>query len=197
LLERLPGVVGLSAEYQYFVAVSRELTPSERERLGELVEEHSDQTLDEPARDAAGRHELVIVAPRLGTVSPWASKATDIAHACGLASVERIERGVAFVLTHERAGVRLGPDARRALYDAMTQSAFASYGELAALFAHGEPSPYRHVDVLGQGRAALEQADRELGLALARRRTASIAGTRSSRVDSSSMASPSRARCSR
>jgi phosphoribosylformylglycinamidine synthase len=166
LLERLPGVVGLNAEHQYFVAVARELADSERQRLGELVEECADVAPAEPAREAAGRSELVIVAPRLGTVSPWASKATDIAHACGLVAVERIERGVAFVLTHEHAGAQLGPEARRVLFDPMTQSAFASYGELAALFARRAPSPHRDVDVLGRGRAALEQADRELGLAL-------------------------------
>src|SRR5262245_23790966 len=89
LLERLPGVAELHAEYQYFVAVSREVTPAERARLGELLEEASD------APAPSGGRELLI-APRLGTVSPWASKATDIAHACGLDAVWRIERAVAF-----------------------------------------------------------------------------------------------------
>jgi phosphoribosylformylglycinamidine synthase len=164
LLERLPGVVGLTAEYQYFVAVTRELGPSERQRLGELLEEHS---RDVPG-DEHSTHtdELVIVAPRLGTLSPWASKATDIAHACGLAAIDRIERGVAYVISHGRAGARLDPERRRALFDPMIEATFDRYDQLAALFSHSEPAPYRDIDLLGGGRSALERADRELGLAL-------------------------------
>jgi phosphoribosylformylglycinamidine synthase len=164
LLERFPGVVGLHAEYQYFVATSRELEPGERQRLGDLLEERSgDASADDPAGAEA---ELVIVAPRLGTVSPWASKATDIAHACGFIAIERIERGIAYVVLHARAGARLGAAERRALFDPMTETAFESYERLSALFAHGQPAPHRDIDVIGGGRAALDAADRELGLAL-------------------------------
>jgi phosphoribosylformylglycinamidine synthase len=167
LLERLPGIVGLFAEHQYFVATTRELGQDERQRLGELLEERSaDVSADDPANHVGAASELVIVAPRLGTVSPWASKATDIALACGLSAIERIERGVAFVLLHRREGARLGIAERRALFDPMTETAFESYDQLATLFAHGQPAPHRDIDLLGGGRAALETADRELGLAL-------------------------------
>ena len=163
LLERLPGVVALSAEYHYLAALSRELDPDERRRLGELVEE-------EPAEPSPGgdpaASELVIVAPRLGTLSPWASKATDIARACGLGAVERIERALAYRLTFASAGQKLDAEQRRVLHDPMTQSAYTSWQDLEALFSQGEPAPHRDVDVLGAGRAALEQANRELGLAL-------------------------------
>lgn len=163
LLERLPGVAALSAEYQYFVALSRELEPGERRRLAELLEEAPDEG---PSVGAGQASELVIVAARLGTVSPWASKATDIAHACGLGVVERIERGVAYTLVHAAPRDRLDAAARRELHDPMTQAAYGSWGELDALFARGEPAPHRDVDVLGAGRAALDHANRELGLAL-------------------------------
>ncbi len=166
LLERLPGVVGLHAEYQYFVALSRELDGSERRRLGELIEERAAAPAPGEAPANARASELVIIAPRLGTVSPWASKATDIAHACGLDAVERIERGVAFTLWHAEVGARLTPGQKNTLYDPMTQSAFASWDDVGALFSHSQPSPHRDVDVLGSGRAALDAANRELGLAL-------------------------------
>ena len=104
--------------------------------------------------------------PRLGTVSPWASKATDIAHACGLAPVTRIERGIAYRVVHARAGMRLSPEQRGALFDPMTQSAYLAEEELAGLFAHTSPRPLADVDVLGAGRVALEHANGELGLAL-------------------------------
>jgi phosphoribosylformylglycinamidine synthase len=182
LLERLPGVAALSAEYHYLVELSRELAPAERQRLeelleGELVAESADETTG--ARGGAlesgelADSELVIVAPRLGTLSPWASKATDIARGCGLAAVQRIERALAYTLTRSSPAKRLGADERRALFDPMTQAAFASWRELEPLFEHGEPAPRRDVEVLapagsasGAGRAALERANRELGLAL-------------------------------
>ncbi|HWO14961.1 MAG TPA: phosphoribosylformylglycinamidine synthase, partial [Polyangiaceae bacterium] len=160
LLERLPGVLELHAEYQYFVAVSRQLGSAEAQRLGELLEAAPG------AQPAVSRGELIIVAPRLGTVSPWASKATDIAHACGLDAVRRIERAVAFTLIHREAGERLAPELRRVLFDPMTQHAYGSAEELEALFAVAEPRPFTVIDVLGSGRAALEQSNRELGLAL-------------------------------
>jgi phosphoribosylformylglycinamidine synthase len=166
LLERLPGITALSAEYQYFVALARDLQPDERRRLGDLLEERPEAPSERQARADERASELIIVAPRLGTVSPWASKATDIAHACGLDAVERIERGVSFELSLGAGRARLGEAERRELFDPMTQSAYAGYDELAALFAHGQPAPHRDVDILGRGRAALEQANRELGLAL-------------------------------
>lgn len=175
LLERLPGVRDVHAEFHHFVALSRELTPSERERLGELLEERAAGDEAQPLPHASGasgggpargKTELLIVAPRIGTISPWASKATDIAHACGLDAVQLIERGVAFRLVHEAEGHRLAEAQRRVLHDPMTQGVFESFADVASLFSHTEPQPFRDVDVLGAGRGALERADRELGLAL-------------------------------
>jgi phosphoribosylformylglycinamidine synthase len=163
LLERLPGVRELHADYQHFVSLSRELDARERERLGELLEEVGGAEPDAAADPAL---ELLIVAPRLGTISPWASKATDIAHACGLAAVLRIERGVAYPLRHARPGARLDAAQRRGLFDPMTQAVYESWGALGALFEHELPKPLQDVDVLGAGRGALERANRELGLAL-------------------------------
>ncbi|WP_280155239.1 phosphoribosylformylglycinamidine synthase [Piscinibacter sp. XHJ-5] len=115
---------------------------------------------------------LIVVAPRLGTVSPWASKATDIAHNCGLA-IKRVER-----VTEYRLALKSGLLGTKALdttelqavaallHDRMTESVLWSREEAAHLFDEQPGRPMEHVDVLGRGRAALEQANREFGLAL-------------------------------
>jgi phosphoribosylformylglycinamidine synthase len=107
---------------------------------------------------------LLLVVPRVGTQSPWSTKATDIAHHCGLESVARIERGIAFHVNGLEDGHR---DAIAAvLHDRMTQSVLGDLESAYGLFAHHDPRPLIHVPVLAEGRAALEQADRELGLAI-------------------------------
>jgi phosphoribosylformylglycinamidine synthase len=164
LLTHLPGVRELRASHWHFVAVSRDLAHEERRRLGELLEEQPEAS--GPADPFEGQAELIIVAPRIGTVSPWASKATDIAHNCGLTAVERIERGIVYSLLHAEPGARLGAEQRAVLFDAMTQSVFGGWQELGALFSHTSPAPLSAVDVLGAGRSALERANTDLGLAL-------------------------------
>lgn len=118
----------------------------------------------------------LIVAPRPGTISPWSSKATDIAHICGLATVKRIERVIAYTIEIDNAALQpplhvlpAGKlDLLRArLHDRMTQAVFAGTDELAALFRHEQPHPMTTVPVLARGRDALVNANRDLGLALA------------------------------
>src|SRR5690606_7759111 len=102
---------------------------------------------------------------RPGTISPWSSKATDIAHNCGLAKVRRLERGIAYTLVSGK------PVDRRAvaalLHDRMTEAVLESPESARLLFATAEPGPLHSIDVLRGGRAALESANREMGLALA------------------------------
>ncbi len=110
-----------------------------------------------------------LVVPRPGTISPWSSKATDIARHCALDVVERIERGVAYRV-ETRAGSALTADERRALFphihDRMTEAVLASFDEVAHLFRTHAPRPLETVDLLGEGPLALERANREMGLAL-------------------------------
>jgi phosphoribosylformylglycinamidine synthase len=108
------------------------------------------------------------VVPRPGTISPWSSKATDIAHNCGLTTVCRIERGILYSFESIQALsqaelLALYP----ALHDRMTEVVFSSLDEAEALFIHHSPTEMTCVDVLGGGREALQRANRELGLALA------------------------------
>ena len=116
---------------------------------------------------------LVVVAPRLGTVSPWASKATDIAHNCGLA-IHRVERVTEYRLTL-KSGLLGGTKALTAdelraaaalLHDRMTESVLLAREDAAHLFDEQPGKPMEHVDVLGKGRAALDAANVEFGLAL-------------------------------
>ncbi|WOJ93747.1 phosphoribosylformylglycinamidine synthase [Congregibacter variabilis] len=109
----------------------------------------------------------LFVLPRPGTISPWSSKATDIAHGCGFAGVRRIER----ICAYELEGVEPGSAAWQAvaltLHDRMVESTTDSLGGLQGLFSQLAPAESLFVDVLGEGREALEKANQTLGLALA------------------------------
>jgi len=93
---RIAGVTGLDSRYLHFVDVERPLTPEQSAVLESLLR------YGPAAETAAPIGTLLLALPRIGTVSPWSSKATDIAHVCGLAAVRRIERGIAWYLRSAR-----------------------------------------------------------------------------------------------
>ena len=120
--------------------------------------------------ELAGSMQRVLVVPRLGTISPWSTKATDIAQHCGLSAVQRIERGVAYYLKSDN-GKQLGKSEQAAilplLHDRMTESVLDDIdGAAEKIFQHGVPQPLTTVDVLKGGRDALAKANLEMGLAL-------------------------------
>jgi phosphoribosylformylglycinamidine synthase len=170
LLPRLQAISdkigGISSRFVHLVAASHPADAPERERLAALL------TYGDPYQGPADGP-LIVVTPRLGTVSPWASKATDIAHNCGLA-VRRIERIVEYRLQLKSGWLgkaalddaALGAVAAL-LHDRMTESVMPGRAEAARLFTELHPAPMEHVDVLDGGRAALEDANRRFGLALA------------------------------
>lgn len=170
LLARLQTVsariTGISARAVHWVWTEAPLGADTRERFAALL------SYGEPAV-AGAEGALIVVTPRFGTVSPWASKATDIAHNCGLA-LKRVERVVEYRIATKSGllgGAKpLNPDELAAcaelLHDRMTESACYSREDAAHLFDAREAEPLAHVDVLGQGRAALEKANVEFGLAL-------------------------------
>ena len=148
------------AEFAHFAEVSGTLGADEQNVLTRLLKYGPSVPVQEPA----GR--LFLVVPRFGTISPWSSKASDIAHNCGLEKIQRLERGIAYYVQGELSD----SDAQlvaAALHDRMTQLVLGRFEEAANLFSHAEPKPLTAVDVLGGGRAALEKANVELGLALA------------------------------
>ncbi|MCX6944662.1 MAG: phosphoribosylformylglycinamidine synthase, partial [Opitutales bacterium] len=162
-------VESLSAEFVHVVDLAADLAPAARAVL--------DQLLTYGPRRAAAAHAhglLQVVAPRPGTISPWSSKATDIAHICGLAPVRRIERVVAYTVAFAAgtAGADGLNEAQQRtlaakLHDRMTQVVFPDLAATAVLFHRAAPRPMASVPVLAHGRAALVAANTSLGLALA------------------------------
>ncbi|BAL24360.1 phosphoribosylformylglycinamidine synthase [Azoarcus sp. KH32C] len=156
----LPRLKGLAAEHWYFIEITAPLDAAELARLVDLL-----GATPESAKTPEGT--MLLVVPRLGTISPWSSKASDIAHQCGFDKVVRIERGVAYSLN-----VRGGLDDRQytavlpALHDRMTESVLQDVDAAEALFHHYQPQPLTSVDILAGGREALVAANTELGLAL-------------------------------
>ncbi|QLB13626.1 phosphoribosylformylglycinamidine synthase [Bisgaardia hudsonensis] len=155
-------VKDIYAEYLHFVDLSEKLTVEETTELEELL--HYGPTL--------AKHEPVgecyIVIPRIGTISSWSSKATDIAHNCGLNKVLRLERGLAFYFKFDRT---LTEDEETKLtshlYDRMMETVIRDSQEAERLFQQQQPKAFTIVDILNGGRKALEEANINLGLALA------------------------------
>ncbi len=166
LLARLrrvvPGLAAVSARHVHWVASEQPLDDAATATVERLL------TYGPPdAGDAAGAHvAVVVVAPRLGTLSPWASKATDIAHNCGV-DVRRVERVTEYHLaTDEPLTEAQWAAAADLLHDRMTEAALPTRADAAALFDEREAEPMEHMDVLGRGRAAVEEANTAYGLAL-------------------------------
>ncbi len=153
-----PGLKRLAAEYWYFIELSSLLSAEEELRLKQLLA--ADDAQAAAAVTRAGT--LLLVTPRLGTISPWSSKATEIARQCGFSAVVRIERGTAF---HGEGKVDREALAAK-LHDRMTESVLGSLDEANALFRHVPPQPLISIDLMKRGRAALVEANNELGLAL-------------------------------
>ena len=154
-----PSVVRLRAVQMYFVAVESTLTADEQRRLEQLLACDALAPLDD------AHEQLLLVVPRVGTISSWSSKATDIAHNCGLATVQRIERGIAYhVQTTDQAPL---PEALGAvLHDRMLESVLYSLDDAEGLFSVAAPRPLTRIDVITGGREALERANLDMGLAL-------------------------------
>ncbi|MEP7328414.1 MAG: phosphoribosylformylglycinamidine synthase, partial [Betaproteobacteria bacterium] len=159
------AVVHLQATYRHFVELARPLCADERRTLDELLTYGEDGD-----RNAAAPQARWLVVPRPGTISPWSSKATDIARNCGLDVVRRIERGVLFEV-HTTGGAPLATQDQAVLlplvHDRMTEAVLLDVDDMRQLFAHVPPPPMTIIPLHALGRAALDQANTELGLALA------------------------------
>ncbi|HEX7605400.1 MAG TPA: phosphoribosylformylglycinamidine synthase, partial [Usitatibacter sp.] len=160
----LAEAITVDTRYVHFAAISAPLSAEETAVLEKLLTYGT-------AAHGAPRGALLLVLPRFGTVSPWSSKATDIARNCGLARVARIERGVAYYI-HARDPGPLSERSRRALdraiHDRMTETVVDDLAEAQRLFAHARPRAMATVDIIAGGRDALVAANAAMGLALAR-----------------------------
>jgi len=160
-LREIAPVRELHAEFVHFADVSEPLSAPDTTVLEQLLHYGPRQ---ESLFEAHGQ--LFLVVPRLGTISPWSSKATDIARNCGLAAVRRLERGIAFRVDGDFTPEQSAAIAA-ALHDRMTEVVLDTLDAASALFVQEQPAPSTTVDILAGGRAALEQANSDLGLALA------------------------------
>jgi phosphoribosylformylglycinamidine synthase len=162
---RVATVRAVRARYWHFVALTAALNDAELATLNRLLT-YGPRT-DEGGEADVG--ELLLVIPRLGTISPWASKATDIAHHCGLAQIKRIERGVAWRIEKSDGSALAAPERELLvplIHDRMIENVLPDFAQAAELFRDAEPATLRTVDILGGGRAALDAANCDLGLAL-------------------------------
>ncbi len=165
-----PKISAVHARFVHWVALDQALPQAELDKLAALLA-YGD------AYQGGSDGDLIVVAPRLGTVSPWASKATDIAHNCGLA-IRRVERVTEFRITLKSgligtltgAAKALSAEELRAaaalLHDRMTESVLLNRDDARHLFDEQPGQPMAHVDVLGAGRQALVEANVTFGLAL-------------------------------
>ena len=154
------NVVAVESSYLYLLLIRKEAEDTvDHQRLTELL----------GAGDELPAGQRVWIGPRIGTQSPWSSKATDILHNTGFAAIERIERArIVRIVSSGDGGVGDISTLAAALHDRMTESVFfESAAELQALFAPREGKGLGHIDVLGLGAAAIVAADRSLGLSLA------------------------------
>ncbi len=166
LAETGSGVTLEDTRHCYFTELSAALDEDKQALLHRLL--NLDAHAGAPKTD--DKTQSLLVVPRLGTISPWSSKATDIAKHCALPQVTRIERGVMYYLK-SKSGKALTAAEQQVvlplLHDRMTESVLLDVDGLEEkLFRHGTPQPLSSVDILGGGKPALEAANREMGLAL-------------------------------
>jgi phosphoribosylformylglycinamidine synthase len=158
-----PRISHLYAEFWHFAWTEGALSAGQQETLKQIL------TYGPKMAEETPQGELFLVIPRPGTISPWSSRATDIARHCGLESILRLERGVVvYVATTD--GAALSEEEKRALkpliHDRMTEAVFGSLEDAERLYHQDQPAPLATVDVLGGGKAALQAANSAMGLAL-------------------------------
>ena len=153
-------VTNVYAEYAHFADLTSPLSSAEQTKLEKLL------TYGPTIAEHTPAGKLVLVTPRPGTISPWASKATDIAHNCGLKQVHRVERGIAYYVEGELNAEQL-LQVTALLHDRMTEATHSQFEDAAQLFRSDAPRQMSSVDILSGGREALAIANVEQGFALA------------------------------
>ena len=171
-----PAIVAVTGRYTHFVDSHRTLTEQDIERLSALL------TYGDAYADDGEAGSLFVVIPRFGTISPWASKATNIAHNCGMTQIKRIERGISYRVllksgivaelmssltgSHKKNASVVDQKIGDMLHDRMTEIVLASESDAHGLFQELNAQPLAFIDILTGGTAALQRANTALGLAL-------------------------------
>lgn len=164
LNQSAPNIAAISAEFLHFIWANQALSVDEQAILARVLDYGAKSETSTNAQN-----EVLLVTPRLGTISPWASRATDIVKHCGLPTVLRVERGIVFSV-QTKNDKPLNQDERNALlpliHDRMTENVFADLYDAHKLYHADSPKPLSTVDILQGGKAALDTANSDLGLAL-------------------------------
>ncbi len=158
-----PNISHIYAEFVHFAFSETALTNTQQNTLKQILTYGPQANVEKPSGT------LFLVIPRLGTISPWASRATDIAKNCGLESVLRIERGIAYYVRTSNG--RALSDAEKIalktqIHDRMTEMVFSDLDDAQKLYHSAQPAPLSSIDILNDGKAALDAANSEMGLAL-------------------------------
>ncbi|WP_367680733.1 phosphoribosylformylglycinamidine synthase [Candidatus Fukatsuia anoeciicola] len=148
------------AEYVHFINLSAPLNTEEDTKLQHLLKYGNVL----PKRTVSGV--LRLVTPRPGTISPWSSKASNIAHNCGLSKVLRLERGIAFYIQSSEMTSNQWQQLETILHDRMIETVFNELTQAKQLFSYRSPKTLQWIDITRKGRKALEEANSQLGLAL-------------------------------
>ncbi len=154
-------ITEIYAEFAHFAHLTEELSVAEANVLAKLL------TYGPTIEEHEPNGQLLLVTPRPGTISPWSSKSTDIAHNCGLSKVVRLERGIAYYVSGDKLNQQQQNQLNALLHDRMMETVFTEFEQAQLLFASAEPGELTSVDILNGGRDALAQANIDLGLALA------------------------------
>lgn len=158
-----PSISHIYAEFTHFVFSDPALSETQQQTLKQIL------TYGPQAQSETSSGQLFLVVPRIGTISPWASRATDIALNCGLSNVLRIERGIAFYIsTADNKPLSAAEKAafKTVIHDRMTETVLENLNDAQQLFHSAEPKPLNTVDILQGGKTALNNANNEMGLAL-------------------------------
>jgi len=153
-----PNISLLSSEYTHFIETENKLSNKNQLILDGLLNYS-------PAVDTSNSLQKIIVVPRIGTISPWSSKATDICQLCGLIEIKRIERGIIYHFSQEIKDGELEAILSFVM-DRMTESHLKNISDSSLLFDELKPNSYNSIDILKEGKSAILNANIELGLAL-------------------------------
>ena len=148
----------LSSEYIHFIETNNKLSNKNQLTLDKLLNYS-------PALDTSNSLQKIIVIPRIGTISPWSSKATDIFKLCSLHEIRRIERGIIYHFSRKIKTEELEAILSYVM-DRMTESHLKDISDSSLLFDKLKPNSYRSIDILKEGKSAIIKANIELGLAL-------------------------------
>ncbi|MDP3088681.1 MAG: phosphoribosylformylglycinamidine synthase [Methylotenera sp.] len=163
LSQNAANITHIYAEFRHFIWSDVALDDEQQNTLKQIL------TYGPSLQAEDSKGELLLVIPRVGTISPWASRATDIVKHCGLEAVQRVERGIAYFV-QTKNGEKLTQEERKQLlpliHDRMTEMVFASLDEAAKLYHTDAPKPLSTVDILQGGKQALVKANSDMGLAL-------------------------------